>query len=233
MGNHIQTFHGHSGAVVSVAAPPAGTPNLFLTGSQDRTMRLWDARAGSGDNACVAMWQQQDWVTCVQLHPTNPHLAFSSDKSVRYWDLRNPGGASITAKHRHRKLISRFRADPCRLASCSLDGCVKVSSLEEPGVRHASPALRPQNSPMGVASPAEVGDESTLRTSSDYVLCIDFDESRLFAGSVDGCVDVYGFSQEGHFRAGCPWTSSPTFGPSSRCGEPVDVHMSGMEEITV
>eukprot|EP00929_Paragymnodinium_shiwhaense_P028641 TRINITY_DN16569_c0_g1_i3.p1 TRINITY_DN16569_c0_g1~~TRINITY_DN16569_c0_g1_i3.p1 ORF type:complete len:551 (-),score=69.41 TRINITY_DN16569_c0_g1_i3:166-1818(-) len=235
-GERLQTFHGHAGHVVSLAALPQGGP-IFLTGSHDRTMRLWDARRGTGQAAEVARWTQRDWVTCVELHPTRDHLAFSSDKSVYQWDLRQPGVAAVAESHRHRKLVSRLRGDPLRLASCSLDGCVKVSSLEEPAVRCISPTPSPRSQrEWGRLTATEIwegGDEvCTLRASADYVLCIDFDASRLFAGSVDGCVDVYDFSDPGHFRNG--GSSSPSSpGPRRHCGEPVDIEMTGLQEIEV
>merc|ERR1712048_167264 len=147
-------------------------------------------------------------------------------------DLRRVGGHPLSTSHRHRKLISRFRADPLRLASCSLDGCVKVSSLEEPEVRRASPFASPESSPFFGPSAAPLGlgdgfDVCTLRASSDYVLCIDFDAARLFAGSVDGCVDVYDFSHPGHF------CNSIRENVSSKCGRPLDVQALDLQGIEV
>lgn len=227
-GDARQTFAGHEAAVVSVAASPFGR-ETFLTGSHDRTMRLWDARQGSSSE--VAVWRQQDWVTCVEFHPTSPHHIFGSDKSVHQWDLRMAGSSPMTSLHRHRKLISRFRVDPLRLASCSLDGCVKASSLEDPGVRHASPHASPASSPvhrpapspgtpqLGAAFAENMRDVCTLCSSADYVLCIDFNETRLLAGAVDGRVDAYDFSHLGNFRR----TSSPLSSPlGTQCRQSVD-----------
>lgn len=236
------TLPGHQAAVVSVAASSQGQ-SLLLSGSHDRTMRLWDMRRGSEAGA-AAQWQQKDWVTCVDFHPTAEHRILSSDKGVHIWDLRRPGASPVETTHRHRKLVSRFRVDPLRLASCSLDGCVKVSSLEEPGMRVASPLSSPQSSPtLRASSPPPMllpeglvedeGDACTLRASTDYVLSIDFDATRLLAGSADGVVHVYDFSERSHFRRS---PSSPICGSPSlsfRCGEPVDMELSGLQEIEV
>jgi len=233
-GDSQQTFFGHEAAVVSVAASPFGR-HTFLTGSHDRTMRLWDARVGNDGAAEVASWRQQDWVTCVEFHPTSEHSVFSSDKSVHQWDLRQAGSSPVKSPHRHRKLVSRFRVDPLRLASCSLDGCVTVSSLEEPGVRRASPHASPVSSPtLGPAAPPkQVNKECTLRSSADYVLCIDFDATRLLAGAVDGRVDAYDFSCSGNFsnQAGSP-TSSPLAGQCRQSVAP-DFQMLGLPEIEI
>jgi WD40 repeat protein len=188
----------------------------------------------------VASWRQQDWVTCVDFHPTSDHLIFSSDKSVHTWDIRRNGSLAVTSSHRHRKLVSRFRVDPLRLVSCSLDGCVKASSLEDPCVRRASPHATPSSSPsLGPSTPpvalGNVGfidsgsDTCTLRTSTDYVLCIDFDGTRLLTGGVNGRINAYDFSDSGNFRLGSP-SASPV---RHRCGQPVDFHLSGLQEIEV
>mmetsp|Transcript_130128 Transcript_130128/g.417556 ORF Transcript_130128/g.417556 Transcript_130128/m.417556 type:complete len:590 (+) Transcript_130128:260-2029(+) len=210
-----RAFPGHVGAVVSVAASPHDR-NMLLSGSHDRTVRLWDARA---PGEAVARWRQQDWVTCVDFHPTEATHVLSSDKAVHRWDLRrihSNGGTTVgnateafvhmhlSTSHRHRKLVSRFRVDPLRLASCSLDGSVKVSSLEAPGLRIASPLASPETSPSLGPSQDPGLQEVTLRTSTDYVLCIDFDATRLLVGGIDGRVDVYDFSCPNHFRHASP-----------------------------
>jgi len=237
-GDHRQSFSGHRDSVVSVAASPFDRHTL-LTGSHDRSLRLWDARMGGRDSAEVASWRQQDWVTCVDFHPTSEYLILSSDKCVHTWDIRK-SGLPVASSHRHRKLVSRFRVDPLRLVSCSLDGCVKVSSLEDPCVRRASPHASPSSSPvlrptsppvaLGNFGQAEIGSETcTLRTSTDYVLCIDFDSTRLLTGGVNGQMNAYDFSDPGNFRLGSPAVSPLR----SRCGQPVEFHISGMQEIEV
>lgn len=258
MGDLKQTFAGHTAAVASVAAS-LQNPHLFLSGSHDRSVRLWDARLGGAAGATVARWQQHDWVTCVSFHPTIEDRVLTSDKAVHHWDLRCMGaatagtgnagaGAHLESSHRHRKLVSRFRTDPLRLASCSLDGSVKVSSLEAPNVRVASPYASPHCSPVLGPTPAPVlpevlrgltdgADVCTLRTSTDYVLCIDFDATRLLAGGVDGRVDVYDFSHPGHFSQG-PSKGAAQLAAAlalarrgGHCGDPVD--MEEMQEIEV
>mmetsp|Transcript_60642 Transcript_60642/g.157336 ORF Transcript_60642/g.157336 Transcript_60642/m.157336 type:complete len:357 (-) Transcript_60642:64-1134(-) len=227
-GAHRRSFSGHEASVVSVAASPWDR-FTFLTGSHDRSLLLWDTRVG-GAGAAVARWRQQDWVTCVEFHPTDQDVLLSSDKAVRQWDFRRPGSGALGVLHRHRKLVSRFRVDPLRLASCSLDGSVKVSSLEPPEFRVASPrgrAAPEAGSPCG----KESDEVCTLRTSTDYVLCIGFDATRLLAGGVDGRVELFDFSQPGHFRKGTP---SPLLSPAAaRCGDPVDVQMTGLQELEI
>jgi WD40 repeat protein len=232
-GDPVETFAGHRGAVVSIASDCHGA--VFLTGSHDKTMRLWDIRQGGGRDAQVAQWDQHTWVTCVDFHPTHEHLVFSSDKSVHLWDLRKIDNTPVKSSHKHKKLVSRFRADPLRLASCSLDGSVKVSSLEAPEVRCVSPQTSPRSSsaraPDGFNDPSSYH-VSTLRTSADYVLSIDFDASHLVAGCVDGSVEVYDFSLPGNFRRGTP---SPSPSPQHRphCGQPFDIQMVGLQEIEI
>lgn len=239
-GHPLRTFFAHAAAAVTVAASPFNR-NMFLTGSHDRTVLLWDMR-NPPESAMVSRWRQQDWVTCVEFHPTAQEHLLSSDKGVYLWDLRRPEGGPLSTLHRHRKLVSRFRVGPLRLASCSLAGTVKVSSLEEPHVRVASPrgsrsaespspgpqSTSPEGSPE--SSHMDWGEVCTLRTSHDYVLCIDFDETRLLAGSVDGQVDVYDFSHSGYFRKGTP---SPMNSPVPTGEDPVDFQLTGMPELEI
>jgi len=194
--------------VASVAASPQD-PALFLTGGHDRQVRLWDARAAR----VVSQWQQSDWATCVDFHPLLANSrVYSSDKSVHEWDLRHLA-QPLQSRHRHRKLISRFRLDPLRLASCSLDGTVKVSSMEAPNMRKASPHASPLHGPQDAPLPhffhrGSAGcDARTLCASTDYVLSMDFDAERLIVGGINGQVDVYDFSDTEHFRACSPGRS--------------------------
>jgi len=233
-----RSFVGHTAAIMSVAACPFHE-HLLLSGGHDRTMRLWDARVGHGE---VSRWQQNDWVMCVDFHPSLEDRILSADKAVHHWDMRiasatstpNPTeGRHLSSCHRHRKLVSRFRIDPLRLASCSLDGSVKVSSLEAPSDQVASPSVSPQSSPAlrptkQTPEPTMAVLEATLRTSTDYVLSIDFDATRLLAGSVDGRVDVYDFADIGHFREG-----SPELRSRSSCGSSMDFTLEGLEDLEI
>lgn len=234
-----RSYSGLSAPITSVASAVCDNA-VFLSGGHDKVMRLWDTRVAGG-GAIAAQWQQQDWVTCVMFHPKDQNLVCSSDKSVHVWDLRKPGTSALASTHKHRKLISRFRMDPLRLASCSLDGSVMVSSLEAPQVRQASPHASPQNSPQLTSSPPPFNivpsffststDVSTLKASKDYVLCIDFDATRLVAGSVDGHVDVFDFSQAEHFRANTPLAGRS---PDNTCSsQPTNFQMSGFHELEI
>merc|ERR1712228_1047118 len=93
-----------------------------------------------------------------------------------------------------------------------------------------SPTLGPSSPPVanGILGLIENGaDTCTLRTSTDYVLCIDFDRTRLLTGGVNGRIDAYDFSDPGNFRCGSP-KASPV---RARCGEPVEFHLSGLQGI--
>lgn len=224
-------FVGHSGPVTSLAAPSCGG-SAFLSSSHDRTIRIWDQRTQEAELS----FAQLDWAMCAAYHPVNPNQVLSCDKAINIWDLRITERGPLSSLHRHRKLISMFRVNPLRLASCSLDGTVKVSSLEEPTVQYASPrnspALTPQRDPLCTWNCSEATEVSTLCTSTDYVLCIDFDETRLLAGGVDGHVEVFDFSDRAAFRARSASVSSPR-SCSREAGTvlegPVNFQMDGLE----
>ena len=59
----------------------------IITGSEDRTMRMWDVRSGE----CIQILQgHTGFVYCVHLHSSGYLLTGSSDQTVRTWDITTP-----------------------------------------------------------------------------------------------------------------------------------------------
>lgn len=149
------------------------------------------------------------------------HEIRAADKAVKFWDARKPS-EYVDLKHQHTKLITNFRssavnsfsaleddannfmssprgddkASAPRLVTASLDGMVKLSSLEKSLMsdsNQASQQASPRAQGFDAAAP---GTEATLVASDDYVLCVDFDDTRLVVGGVDGNLYVYDFESE-------------------------------------
>ena len=76
------TFRGHREAVTSVACSPDGA--CLLSGSRDRTVKLWDIRRRDDDLTLRA----SKGYTSLAFSPANDYLASAScDKAVLIWDM--------------------------------------------------------------------------------------------------------------------------------------------------
>lgn len=100
---------GHSKTVTSVAFHPTANPPLLATGSQDKTVKLWQLSADYKSAICVATLEgHSSWVTSVEFHPTaNPPILAtgSEDGTVKLWVIVVPpltGGSKMPRRPKSR-----------------------------------------------------------------------------------------------------------------------------------
>jgi hypothetical protein len=141
--------------------------NSAMVGCRDDRCRVYDFRVSG---LPVQTIELIDWCLCVEAAPNNPFHVRASDKAVHLFDLRTIE-SPIETRHMNRRLISKFKSDSTlRLVSCSLDGHLRVSSLENADSRVTS-----------------------LFCSDDFVLATDFDRTNLCCGGMNGKLELFTF----------------------------------------
>ncbi|KAH8835890.1 WD40-repeat-containing domain protein [Flagelloscypha sp. PMI_526] len=198
-------MHGHTGWILSVAFSPDGT--RIVSGSYDRTLRLWDASTGVPIGEPLR--GHSDLVREVTFSPDGSRIAScSSDKTIRLWDAIN-GLPVAEPFRRHSASVEcvAFSPDGTRLASGYGDGTIRVwdvatgSLVGEPLHHHQHSVYSVAFSPDGTRIASASGDKTILlwdahsgtligeplRGHSSSVRSVAFspDGKRLVSGSVD------------------------------------------------
>lgn len=164
------------GAIVNdVAATITGAP-LILTGGDDGTPRVWDARVR---RAVAALAGVRRPTLAVALAPGgDAAYAGGVDNVVRSWDLRKPGAPSLALRG-HADTVTGLAVHPAatHLLSNAMD-----NTLREWDVRPFAPADRCARVLVGGAHSFE---KNLLRVAYSP------DAARITAGSADRCVHVW------------------------------------------
>uniref|UniRef100_G3NKA3 U3 small nucleolar RNA-associated protein 15 homolog n=1 Tax=Gasterosteus aculeatus aculeatus TaxID=481459 RepID=G3NKA3_GASAC len=97
--------------------------NLFITGSYDHTLKVFDARA---DKSVMTMDHGQP-VESLLLYPSEGLLVSAGGRHVKVWDLLKGGQPLVSLKNHHKTVTSLcLSSNGQRLLSASLDRHVKV-----------------------------------------------------------------------------------------------------------
>ncbi|KAK3349952.1 WD40-repeat-containing domain protein [Lasiosphaeria hispida] len=228
----LQTFEGHSDSVRSVAFSPDGS--RVASGSDDRTIRIWDARSGK---EVQKLEGHSNWVWSVAFSPDGSRVASGSgDTTIRIWDARSGKEVQKLEGHSDSVLSVAFSPDGSRVASGSGDTTIRIwdarSGKEVQKLEgHSDSVLSVAFSPDGSRVASGSGDRTIriwdarsgkevqkLEGHSDWVLSVAFspDGSRVASGSGDTTIRIWDARSgkevqklEGH----SDWVRSVAFSP--------------------
>jgi len=85
-GDKVHEWFGHSGDVATMSLAP--DQSCFITGSVDRTIKLWDLR--DPKDCKQTFWGHASDINAVAFHPSGQaFVSASEDKTSRLWDIRS------------------------------------------------------------------------------------------------------------------------------------------------
>jgi WD40 repeat protein/Cdc6-like AAA superfamily ATPase len=117
---------GHAGSVLALAVDPHG--QWLASGSDDKTIRLWDTRSGQCHQILT---KHTDWIRALAVDPRGQWLASgSSDQTIRLWDVQS--GQCQQVLEGHIDQVRTLAVDPHGqwLASGSSDQTIRLWDVQ-------------------------------------------------------------------------------------------------------
>jgi WD40 repeat protein/tRNA A-37 threonylcarbamoyl transferase component Bud32 len=199
------TLRGHRGEVTSVACSPDGAS--LLSGSQDRTVKLWDIRRYDDD----LTFRASSGYTSIAFSPNGVSLASAPrDKAVLIWNMTTGESVRLLSLPESVNGLA-FNADGSQLACAGDDGAIRVrevpSGRETLHLRgHRGPVYAVAFSPGGNRL-VSAGEDGTVRVwdialgreilrltghaSAVHSVAFSPDGSRVASAGADGIVRVW------------------------------------------
>lgn len=122
----LQRYDGHADCVTCATILPHA--RHVLTGSRDKTLRLWDIEAGS---TLQRLDGHEDWITCVTaLSDGRRALSGSKDGTLRLWDIES--GAALRRFEGHEGTVTTVATlpDGRHAVSGAHDGTLRLWDIE-------------------------------------------------------------------------------------------------------
>ncbi|KAL2093536.1 hypothetical protein ACEWY4_010848 [Coilia grayii] len=118
----LLSFNEHTDYIRALA-PGTRNPDLFITGSYDHTVRVYDAR----QQKCVMSMDHGQPVESVLVYPSDGLLVSTGGRYVKVWDMLKGGQQLVSLKNHHKTVTCMcMSAQSNHLLTGSLDRHVKV-----------------------------------------------------------------------------------------------------------
>ncbi|KAF8969538.1 hypothetical protein BGZ46_010659 [Entomortierella lignicola] len=117
----------HDSEVNAVAMSNGG--NIFATGSNDKKIKIWDAKTGTLKSTLTGCLQA---VMCVSFNATDELLlGASNDNAARLWNLGTGRPRHTLTGHIGKVFSARFNPDSSKVVSGSHDRTIKIWDLQK------------------------------------------------------------------------------------------------------
>jgi WD40 repeat protein/serine/threonine protein kinase len=168
----IRTFEGHTDWVQAAALTPDG--RCAISGSWDRTLRVWDLESGQSVRTLKG---HTNLVHAVAVTPDGDcAISASSDRTLRVWDLESGRSVRTLEGHKDRVNAVAVTPDGNRAISASSDHTLRVWDLER------GQSLRTLEGHLDVVNAVAVTPDGNraISASSDHTLRVwDLESGRL------------------------------------------------------
>lgn len=115
-------FSGHEQGVSDVAF--SADSRFIVSGSDDKTLRLWDVATGS---SIKTLNGHTNYVFCVNFNPhSNMIVSGSFDETVRLWDVKSGKCLKVLPAHSDPVTAVDFNRDGSLIVSSSYDGLCRI-----------------------------------------------------------------------------------------------------------
>ncbi|KAJ3963968.1 WD40-repeat-containing domain protein [Lentinula raphanica] len=122
----LRAMPGHKGMINSISCSPDG--KFLVSGSCDRTIRVWDAVSGS---TLATLMGHTQYVRYAEFSPDGERIiSASDDKTIRVWEPTTGANFHILSGHEASVYTAKFSPDGTLILSASIDKSVRVWNSE-------------------------------------------------------------------------------------------------------